>query len=54
MQRREADEFQAVVDQLLVDLVAEDDHVRMLRDDVGQRLQFLRRIGMARRVARAS
>ena len=41
MQRGEADEFQAVVNQLLVNLIAEDDHLRMLRHDVGQRFQFL-------------
>ena len=53
-ERREADELQAVVDELLVDLVAEDDDVRVLRDDVGERLQLLRRVRVAGGVARAS
>ena len=49
--RGEADELQAVVDELFVDLVGEDDEVRMLHDDVRQRLELVGRVGVAAGVA---
>ena len=36
MKRREADELQAVVDELLVDFIRKHEQIRMLHDDIGK------------------
>ena len=46
-----ADELEAIVDELLVDLVAEDDDLRVFGDDIGQGLELIRRIGDAAGIA---
>ena len=47
MERGKRDEFQAVVNQLFVNFIGEDDEIGMFHDDVCQSFELGRRVGVA-------
>src|SRR4029453_8069945 len=51
MERRERDELEPVVDELLVDLIGEDDQVWMADHHIWEGFELLRRIRVAGRIA---